>query len=57
MVPNLEGFTDKKPISPMTSTSVNKSSTKKSLCLFTNILDYYFLTAIHRFGAAKLKRK
>ena len=34
-----EGFTNNSPISPMTSTPVKKPCAKKSLCLFTNILD------------------
>ena len=39
MVSTPEGFTDKSPISTMTSTPVKKPSARKSLCLFTNILD------------------
>ena len=38
MVYTPEGFTNNIPISPMTSTPVKKSSAKKSLCPFTNIL-------------------
>ena len=32
-----EGFTDNSPISPMTSTKVEKTSPQNSLCMFTNI--------------------
>ena len=39
MVSTPKGFTNDIPISPMTSTPVNKPSAQKSLCLFTNILD------------------
>ena len=39
MVSTPEGFTDDSPISPMTSTPVKKPCAKKSLCLFTKILD------------------
>ena len=50
-----EGFTDNSPISTMTSTSINKPSAQKSLCLFTNIFEvkkpYY-----RRVGSAKYKR-
>ena len=39
MVSTPEGFTDNIPISPMTSTPVKKPSARKSLCMFTNILE------------------
>ena len=39
MVSNPEGVTDNSPNVHMTSTLVNKPSDRKSLCLFTNILD------------------
>ena len=39
MVSTPEGFTNKIPISLMTSTPVKKPSPQKSLCLFTNILE------------------
>ena len=39
MVSNPEGFTNDSPISPMISKTVKKPSARKSLCLFTNILD------------------
>ena len=39
MVSNPEGFTYNSPNVPMTSTPVKKPCDRKSLCLFTNILD------------------
>ena len=39
MVSTPEVFANDSPISPMTSTPVKKQSSRKSLCLFTNILD------------------
>ena len=45
MVSNLEVFTNNSPISPMTSTPLKKTSARKSLCLFTNILDMKKKTA------------
>ena len=53
MVSTPEGFTNDSPISPMTSTPVKKTSARKSLCLFTNILDVKDKTATRRVGAAK----
>ena len=41
----------------MTPTSAKKPSARKSLCLFTNILDVKNKTAICRVGADKSKRK
>ena len=41
----------------MTSTPVKKPGERKSLCLFTNILDYQPKTAKRRFVAAKSRRK
>ena len=41
----------------MTSTPFKKSSARKSLCLFTNILDVKPKTAKRRFVAAKTRRK
>ena len=41
----------------MTSTPVKKPSARKSLCLFTNILDVQPKTAKGRFVAAKSRRK
>ena len=39
MVSTPEGFTNNSPIYPMISTPTNKPSARKSLCLFTNILN------------------
>ena len=56
MVYTHEGFTDNSPISPRTSTPVNKPSTLKSPCMFTNVLQVE--KTVHRqVGAAKSKRK
>ena len=52
-----EGFTDNSPNVHIPSTPVKKPSARKSLCLFTNILDVKPTTAKRRFVAAKLKRK
>ena len=57
MVSTTEGLNDKSTRSPMTPTLVKKPSARKSPCIFTNILDVKKKTAIHRVGAAKLKRK
>ena len=57
MVSTPEVFTNDGTISPMKSTPVNKPSYRKSLCLFTNILDVKKKTDIRRVGAAKLERK
>ena len=57
MVSNPEGFKDNSPISPMTSTPVKKQSSRKSLCLFTNMLDVKNKTATRQVGAAKSNRK
>ena len=57
MVSNPELFTDDSPISPMTSTLVNKPSSGKPLCLFTNILYVNKKTTTCQFGAAKYKLK
>ena len=48
-----EGLTDKIPNVPMTLTPVNKPSARKSLCLFTNILDVQPKKSKRRFVAAK----
>ena len=40
MVSTPEGVKDNSPNVPITSTSVKKPSARKSLCLFTNILDF-----------------
>ena len=39
MVSTPEGFTNISPISPMTSTPIEKPNTQKSLCLFNNIFE------------------
>ena len=52
-----EGFTDNSPNVHMASKPVKKPSARKSLCLFTNILDVKPTTAKRRFVAAELKRK
>ena len=53
MVSTPEGVTYNSPNDPMTSTPVNKPSARKSLRLFTNILDAKPKTAKRRFVAAK----
>ena len=57
MISTPEGFIYESPISPMTSTPVNKRSDRKSLCLFTHILDMKKKTATRRVGAAKSECK
>ena len=57
MVSTLEGVTYKSPNVPMTSTPVKKPSARKSLCLFTKILDVKPKTAEQRIVAAKSKRR
>ena len=57
LLSTLEGFTDKSHNVHMTSTPVKKPSARKSLCLFTNILDFQPKTAKRRFVAAKSKPK
>ena len=52
-----EIFTNNNPISLMTPTTVKKPSARKSLCLFTNILDVKKKADIWWVGAAKSKRK
>ena len=52
-----EVFTDNIPNVHMPSTPVKKPSTRKSLCLFTNILDVQPKTAKRHFVAAKYRRK
>ena len=52
-----EGVTDNSPNVHITSTPVKKPSARKSLCLFTNILDVQPKTAKCRFVAAKSRRK
>ena len=57
MVSTPEGFTNDSTIYPMTSKPVKKPSTRKSLCLFTNILDVKKKTDTRQVGFAKSKRK
>ena len=48
-----EGVTDNSPNVPMASTLVKKPSDRKSLCLFTNILDVKQKTSKRHIVAAK----
>ena len=57
MVSTPEEVTDGSPIVPMKSTPVKKPSARKSLCLFTNILNVRNKTAKRRVVAAKSKRR
>ena len=57
MVSTPEVFYDNSPRSPMDPPTLKKPSSRKSLCLFTNILVMKNKTAILRVGAAKSKRK
>ena len=52
-----EGVIDNSPNVHMKSKPVKKPSARKSLCLFTNILDVHPKTAKRRFVAAKSRRK
>ena len=52
-----EGVADNSPNVHMKSSPVNKKSARKSLCLFTNILNVKPKTAKLRFVAAQSKRK
>ena len=52
-----EGVTDNGPNVHLTSSPVKKPSARKSLCLFTNILDVKPKTEKRRFVAAKPRRK
>ena len=52
-----EGVTDTSPNVHMSSKQVKKPSARKSLRLFTNVLEVNPKTAKRRFVAAKLKRK
>ena len=52
-----EGVTDNSPNVHMTSKPVKKPSDRKSLCLFTNILDVKPTTAKRPFVAEKSRRK
>ena len=57
LLSNPEGVTDNSPNMHMTSSPVKKPSARKSLCLFTDILDVKPKTEKRRFVAAKSKRK
>ena len=57
MVSTPEGVTDNRPNVPMTSTPLKKPIARKSLCLFTNILDVKPKKAKHRIMATKSKRR
>ena len=57
LLSNPEGFTDNSPNVHIPSTPFKKPSTRKSLCLFTNILDVKPKTEKRRFVAAKSIRK
>ena len=52
-----EGVTDASPNVHMSSKPVKKPSARKSLRLFTNILEVNHKTAKRRFVAAKMKHK
>ena len=57
MVSTPELFTDDSPISPMTPTLVKKPSVRKSLNIFTDMLDMKKKTVICQFRASKSKIK
>ena len=57
MVSTPEEVTSESTNVPMTSTPVKKPSARKSLCLFTNILNVKRKTAERRIGAAKSKHR
>ena len=57
MVSTTDGFTKDSTISPMKSTPVKKTSSRKPLCLFTNILYVTNKTDTSKVGADKSKCK
>ena len=57
MVSTPEGVTDDIPNVPIISTPVKKLSARKSLCLFTNILNVKNEAEKRCIGAAKLKHR
>ena len=57
IISNPDGVTDHSPNVHMTSAPVKKPSARKSLCLFTNILDVKPTTAKRSFVAAESRRK
>ena len=56
MVSTPEEFTDNSPIYSISSTPIKKPRARKSLCLFTNILDVK-KTTFRQVGYAKYNRK
>ena len=57
MLSTPERITDNSPNVPMTSTPFKKPSARKSLCIFSNILNVKPKTAERRIVAAKSKRR
>ena len=57
MFSNPEVFANYNTISPMTSTPVNKTRARKSLCLFTNILYVKNKTATRQVRSSKSNPK
>ena len=57
MVSTPELISNNRPISPMAPSPVKKPSARRSLCLFTNILDVKNKTSTCRVGAAKSNHK
>ena len=57
MVSTSEGVTQDSPNVPMPSTSVQKTSDRKSLCLFTNILNVKHKTEKRHVGAVNAKHR
>ena len=57
MVSTPQGVTDNSTSVPLISTPVKKGSARKSLCLFTNILDVKPKTVKRRIVAANSKRR
>ena len=57
MVSTSEGFSNNSPRPPMTQLKLNKPIARKSLCLFTNLLDVKNRTTIRQVRDAKSKRK
>ena len=57
MVSTPKGFTENSPISLMTSSPVKKVCARKSLCMFTNVLDVNKKIAYRQVRASKSKRK
>ena len=53
MVSTPEEITNDSPSLPMTQTTVTKPTSRKALCLFTNIFDDKKKTSIRRVGTGK----